>query len=344
MKYARLGNTGLVVSRLALGTMTFGSDSGPMSSIWKIDQAQADALVARSLDAGINFFDSADAYCGGQSEEMLARALGKRRGDVVISTKVGFRYTDPLTASGLSYRRIIEATEASLRRLDTDYIDVLSPHTLDPFTPLDETLRALEHLVQRGYVRYLGYSNHPAWVAATIVERQRARGWSPMVAAQMYYSLLGRDLENDHVPFALENGVGIVVWSPLAGGFLSGRYTRDNPTGSGGRIAGFDFIPMDKERVYDIVDELRVMAQARGVSVAQLCLAWVMARPAVSSVLVGASKLEQLEDNLAAADITLSQDEVSAMDALAPPARPYPNWMLDKIGGDAAVTAALQPG
>lgn len=341
MRYARLGSTGLVVSRMALGTMTFGSGDGPMGAIWKIDQAAADRLVAQSLDRGVNFFDSADAYAGGQSEEMLGRALGKRRGEVVISTKIGFRTGEALVAAGLSYRRIIEAVEACLRRLGTDYIDVMSFHTLDPFTPVDESLRGLEEVVRRGWVRYVGYSNYPSWLAATILERQRARGFSPMVAAQMYYSLLGRDLEIEHVPFALENGIGLVIWSPLAGGFLSGRYTRENPGGDGGRLAAFDFIPMDKARAYDVVEGLREMAAARGVSVAQLSLAWLLTRPAVSSVLVGASRPEQLEENLKAAELDLSDDELQRMDAMAPPVSTYPHWYNTQIGADAAVGKAL---
>jgi aryl-alcohol dehydrogenase-like predicted oxidoreductase len=175
MQYTRLGDTGLVVSRFTLGTMTFGVDHGPMGAVWKMEQADADRLVARALDNGINLFDTADGYCGGQSEVMLAAALGKRRGEVIISTKVGFRYTDPLIAAGLSYRRVVEAVEASLRRLGTDYIDVLSLHKHDPLTPFDETLRALQYVVDKGYVRYVGYSNFPAWMAATMLERQRAR-------------------------------------------------------------------------------------------------------------------------------------------------------------------------
>lgn len=343
MKYTRLGNTGLVVSRLALGTMTFGKGSGPMGAIWKTSQDDANRMVARSLEAGINFFDSADAYAAGQSEEMLGKALGKKRGEVVISTKVAFRYSAPLIASGLSYRRIIEAVEACLRRLGTDYIDVLSLHTADPFTPIDEQLRGLQHVVDRGYVRYVGYSNLPTWTAASMVERQRGQGHSPMIAAQMYYSLLGRDLEIEHVPFAIENGIGIVVWSPLAGGFLSGRYTRKNPGGGGGRIADFDFIPMDKERAYAIVEELAAMAHEREISIPQLCIAWLLNRPGVSSILIGASKLSQLEDNLASIFVSLSDDEMRMLDALAPPYVPYPHWALAKIGADSDVMKALQP-
>lgn len=228
-----------------------------------------------------------------------------------------------------------------MRRLGTDYIDVLSLHTPDPFTPVDETMRALQHLVDRGYVRYVGYSNYPAWLAATMVERQRARGYATMAAAQLYYSLVGRDIEHDHVPFARAAGIGIVVWSPLAGGFLTGRYTRETPTGDGGRLAAFDFIPLDKERAYDVVARLAEMAGGRDVTVPQLALAWLLAKPHVSSVLLGASRRSQLEDNLGAADLALTAEELDELDHLAAPTRPYPNWYLEQIGGDPAVTAAL---
>ena len=248
MQYVSLGNSGLVVPRLALGVMTFGSGSSsdPRSAVWKTGQQEADALTGRALDAGINFFDVADMYANGQSEEMLAKALGKRRNDVVISTKVGFRSGEAITQAGASYRYILAAAEASLRRLQTDYVDLLSIHRPDPFTPAEETARALDNLVQRGLVRYVGYSNFSAWHAEKFIGIQQHRGYSPFIAAQMYYSLLGRDLEHEVVPFCNDAGVGIVVWSPLAGGFLTGRYTREDPSGGKGRLARFDFPPIDR--------------------------------------------------------------------------------------------------
>lgn len=240
MQYARLGNSGLAVSRLAFGVMTFGSATGPndpMAHVWKTPQGEADALVGRALDAGINFFDAADAYAGGQSEVFLGKALGARRKDVLISTKVGFRSGPDLIHAGASFRYIVAATEASLRRLNTDYVDLLSMHKPDPYTPAEESARALEYLVQRGMVRYLGYSNFSAWQAAKFVGIQKLHNYAPLIAAQMYYSLMGRDLEHEIVPFCRDAGIGIVVWSPLAGGFLTGRYTRQDQTGGKGRIA-----------------------------------------------------------------------------------------------------------
>jgi aryl-alcohol dehydrogenase-like predicted oxidoreductase len=341
MQYTRLGTTGLVVSRLGFGAMTFGTGEGPMGSVWKTDQTAADAIVGHALERGVTLFDTADAYAGGESEEMLGRALGSHRRRVVLSTKIGFRLGEGLLDAGLSYRRVVDAVAASLRRLNTDWIDLLSLHTVDPFTPLDETLRALEDVVRRGWVRYVGYSNFPAWMAATMVERQRAHGYATMCAAQMYWSLAGRDLEFEHLPFARQAGVGIVVWGPLAGGFLTGRYTRQNPTGDGGRLADFDFIPMDKERAYDVVDRLAAIARTKGCTIAQLALAWLLARPERPAVLLGASRIEQLDQNLGALDVALTADEIAEVDALTAPALPYPYWYLAKIGGDATLTAAL---
>jgi aryl-alcohol dehydrogenase-like predicted oxidoreductase len=329
------------VSRLGFGAMTFGSGSGPMGSVWKTPQDTADALVGRALDAGVTFFDTADAYAGGQSEEILGKALRGKRDDVVVSTKIGFRTGEALLAAGSSYRHVIDAVTASLRRLGTDWIDLLSLHVPDPFTPLDETLRALDDVVRRGWVRYVGYSNFPAWSAATMVERQRAAGYAPMVAAQMYWSLAGRDVEVEHLPFARAAGVGIVVWSPLASGFLTGRYTRENPTGGGGRIADFDFIPMDKDRAYALVDRLAAMARAKGCTVAQLALAWLLAKRDAAVILIGASRLEQLDENLGALDVTLDGDELAELDRLTTPYVPYPSWFLAKIPGDDAIARAL---
>ncbi|HEX6536462.1 MAG TPA: aldo/keto reductase [Gemmatimonadaceae bacterium] len=333
MRYARLGDTGLIISRLALGAMTFGEGSpgSPLASVYKVDQRGANELVARALDAGVNFFDTADAYADGRSEEMLAKALGPRRRDVVIATKVGFRMGPALIRQGLSRQHVIGAAEDSLRRLGTDYIDVYLVHRLDPYTPLEETLDALNDLVRQGKVRYIGFSNWPAWLAAKAVGVQREHGWARFRAAEMMYSLVGRDLEHEIVPFAEDAGVGIMVWSPLAGGFLSGKYTRENPGGSGGRLTGFDLIPFDRERGYDLVERLREIGARHAASVAQVALAWLLTRPFVSSVLVGASRLEQLDDNLGAARLQLEPDEVRTIDQLTTPASPYPGWYNAKI-------------
>src|ERR1700756_1265912 len=304
MQYTRLGNSGLVVSRLAFGVMTFGHDEGPMGAVWKTGQEEANALVQRSLDAGINFFDTADGYAGGQSEVMLGKALGARRKDVVLSTKIGFRTGTPITQAGSSMRHILNSAEQSLKRLGTDYFDLLSIHRLDAYTPFEESARALENLVTRGLVRYVGFSNFMAWQAAKFLGIQNQKGYSPFIAAQMYYSLVGRDLECEVVPFCQDAGVGIVVWSPLASGFLSGRYTRQDPTGGKGR--GFDFLPIDREKGYDLIDRMRDIALHHKATIAQIALAWLLAKPYVSTILVGASKLSQLDDNLGAANLALS--------------------------------------
>jgi aryl-alcohol dehydrogenase-like predicted oxidoreductase len=328
MKYARLGNTGLIVSRLSFGVMTFGKTAAddPMSSVWKTGQEQANALIGRALDAGINFFDTADMYAGGQSEEMLGRALGQRRQDVIISTKIGFRSGGAVSRAGASYGYILSAAEACLTRLSTDYLDLLSIHKPDPFTPEEETARALDNLVQRGLVRYVGYSNLPAWQAAKFRGIQEKHGWAPFMAAQMYYSLVGRDIEHEVVPFCQDAGIGIVVWSPLASGFLSGRYTRQDPTGGGGRIAQSNFLPVDVERGYDLIEHMRKIAAGHKATVAQVALAWMLTKPFVSTILLGASKTAQLEDNLGALDVTLSATEMAELDKMTAPAPLYPGW------------------
>jgi aryl-alcohol dehydrogenase-like predicted oxidoreductase len=344
MQFARLGNTGLIVSRLAFGVMTFGQGEGALAAVAKTPQEEADALVSHSLDAGINFFDTADAYAKGQSETMLGKALGPRRKNVVISTKVGFRTGEDVIQTGASYRYILAAAEESLRRLGTDYVDLLSIHKPDPFTPFEETARALDNLVQRGLVRYVGYSNLSAWQAATFVGIQKLHDYAPFVAAQMYYSLLGRDLEHEIVPFCVHAGIGIVVWSPLASGFLTGRYTRQDPTGGKGRLTGFDFLPYDREKAYELIENMRVMAENHHATVSQIALAWLLAKSYVTTILLGASKVSQLEDNLGALGVKLSAQEISDMDAATAPAPIYPNWFhqrtLDAVAGKALEAVA----
>ena len=340
MLYNRLGDTGLVVSRLAFGTMTFGTAEGAYASIFKVGQDLANELVARSLERGVNFFNTADVYANGDSETMLGRALGARRQDAVIATKVGMRTGEPLLRSGLSRRYVLNAAEDSLRRLGTDYIDVYLAHRPDPPTPLEETVDAFDLLVRQGKVRYVGFSNWPAWQAAKAIGLQKTRGAAPFCAAEMYYSLVGRDLEHEIVPFARDAGIGIMVWSPLAGGFLSGKYTREDPTGGGGRLTGFDFIPFDRERGYDLVEVLRqIAADKQGVTPAQVALAWLLHQPQVASVLVGASSAAQLDDNLAAADVSLSAAQLEQLDRLTAPAATYPGWFNRTIFDKTTVEA-----
>ena len=342
MQYTRLGDTGLIVSELAFGAMTFGSAEGRMASVHKVDQTLANEFVNYALDRGINFFNTADAYSGGQSESMLAQALGAKRKDVVITTKVGFRTSAALIHQGLSRRHILDSAEESLRRLRSDYIDVYLAHRLDPYTPIEETLEAFDQLVCQGKVRYTGFSNWPAWLAAKAVGLQRQHSWPVFRAAELYYSLVGRDVEHELAPFVENAGIGVLVWSPLAGGFLTGKYTREKPAGDGGgRLAGFDILPFDRERGYDIVDRLRAIAANRGSSPAQVALAWILSKPFVTSVLLGASKLSQLEDNLRSDNVALTPEELRELDDISAPAPVYPNWFNRNIK-DEPVAAALR--
>jgi aryl-alcohol dehydrogenase-like predicted oxidoreductase len=340
MKYARLGNTGLVVSRLALGAMTFGS-----GEYWgfkfTIDQKAADQLVARVIDAGVNFFDTADMYARGQSEEILGRSLGSRRKDVVVATKVAGRLGDAIIDAGLSYLHIVNAVENSLRRLGTDYIDLYQVHYDDRITPLEETLRALDDLVRRGLVRYVGFSNYPAWKAAVALGIQRLHNYAPFVSAQVYYSLLGRDIERDIVPFVAHAGIGVMVWSPLAGGFLSGKYTRERPNGGGGRLSAFDFPPIDKELGYQVVELLRKTGETHGMTPAQVALAWLLTKPYVTSVITGVTSVRQLDENLGAVDVHLTTENINELDQLTSRPVYYPEWMYTRPS-DPAIDKALR--
>lgn len=329
MQYTRLGDTGLVVSRLAFGAMTFGA--GDIPAVYKVGEDSARSMIDRALSAGVNFFDTADAYAGGESERMLGRLLGKRRRDVVLSTKVGMRTGPDLLHTGLSRRHILASVEQSLERLQTDYIDLYIVHRIDPHAPLEETLEALDQLVRRGQVRYVGYSNWAAWQAAKALGIQQQRGWARFAAAQMYYSLVGRDLEHEVLPFTLDAGIGTMIWGPLAGGFLSGKYTTESLKAPDHRLSGFDFLPFDKEQGFRLIDTMRPIAQAHDASVAQVALAWLLAKPGVSTVLIGASHVRQLDDNLGAADLRLSVEEVEKLDAQSPHTGYYPTWFASMV-------------
>jgi aryl-alcohol dehydrogenase-like predicted oxidoreductase len=330
MKYTTLGNTGLIVSRLSFGAMTFG-DHPSITSIYKVDQSTADSMVGKSLDAGINFFDTADGYAKGQSEEMLGKILKPRRNDVVIATKVGFRTGDPVTQAGLSKRHILFSCEQSLKRLGTDYIDLYILHKEDPFTPLEESLEALNSLVEAGKVRYVGFSNWSAWKAALAWQMQKERGWATFCNGQMNYSLVGRDVEWDIVPFMQQAGIGMTVWSPLASGFLSGKYTRENLKDQDNRLSGFDLLPFDKEFGFKVVEAMRPIAAAHSATVAQTALSWLLSKKVVASIIVGASKMHQLEDNLKAIDVELTAAELKQLDDLTQPHTIYPHWFNQQL-------------
>ncbi|HEX5458479.1 MAG TPA: aldo/keto reductase [Steroidobacteraceae bacterium] len=341
MQYTLLGNTGLTVSRLAFGAMTFTAGNKDIGAIYKVGADLAGELVGRALAAGINFFDTADGYAGGESEAMLGAALKPHRDRVVIATKVGFRTGPELTRAGLSRRHILWSVDQSLKRLGTDWIDVYIAHREDPLTPLEETLAAFDAVVRAGKVRYLGFSNWSAWKVAAALEIQKANGLAPFTHGQMYYSLVGRDVERDVIPMMRRYGLGLTVWSPLASGFLSGKYTRQSLSDPNNRLSGFDILPFDKQRGFELVERLRGIAAAHGASVAQVAIAWLLSRSAVSSVIVGSTKLSQLEDNLKAVAVTLTAAQIADLDAATALSPVYPNFFMENIATDRALLAAL---
>jgi aryl-alcohol dehydrogenase-like predicted oxidoreductase len=337
MNYNLLGQTGLKVSELCLGTMTFGEN---FFGIAVVDQASANTMVQRSVEAGINFFDTADVYSYGQSETVLGQALkvsGVDRDKVVIATKVRSAMSEAATAGtgdvnnvGLSRQHIFASVEKSLRRLQTDYLDLYQVHGWDVLTPIEETLRALDDLVRQGKVRYLGCSNWSARHLMKALCLSRANGWATFVSLQAYYSLVGRDLEHELLPLCREEGIAVLPWSPLSGGFLSGKYTRDNPTPEGARRTGFQFPPIDEARGFDAVEALEKIANDKGVPVAQVALAWLRAQSGVTSIIIGANKLSQLEDNLKAAELDLTVSEIETLSATTAPVPLYPAWMIER--------------
>jgi aryl-alcohol dehydrogenase-like predicted oxidoreductase len=342
MHYSRLGNSGLVVSRLAFGAMTFTAGNRDIGAVYKVGTDLAQRLVSRALEEGVTYFDTADAYAGGESEALLGRALKGHRQEVVISTKVGFRSGPALTQAGLSRRHILWSIDQSLKRLGTDWIDLYLVHREDAFTPLEETLAALDAVVRAGKARYLGFSNWSAWKVAAAVEIQRANGLAPFINGQMHYSLLGRDVERDVIPMMRRYGIGLTVWSPLASGFLSGKYTRESLKDPNNRYSGFDILPFDKEQAFELVERLRRIGARRGASVAQVALAWLLRRDGVDSVVLGASKLQQLEDNLGASKLQLTTAELSELDESTQLLPVYPNWFTDRIAVDQTLVNGLR--
>lgn len=334
MRYRRFGRTGLMVSEMSLGTMTFGGQSGQWGQIGNLDQAEAERLIARALDAGVNLIDTADVYADGRAEQITGLALkhlAVPRDRVIVAGKVfGETGSRGPNSRGLSRYHILDAVEASLGRLGLDHLDLYQVHGFDPATPIEETLRALDTLVQRGMVRYLGVSNWAAWQIMKALGIAERLGLPRFEALQAYYSVAGRDLERELVPMLASEGLGLLVWSPLAGGLLSGKYQRD---GSGdGRRSRFDFPPVDRTRAGDCLDAMGPIAAAHGVSIARVALAWLLAQPAVTSVIVGARDSEQLDDNLAAATLQLSQEERERIDRASALPPEYPGWMLARQG------------
>jgi aryl-alcohol dehydrogenase-like predicted oxidoreductase len=335
MRNHRLGRTGLFVSELCLGTMTFGGSDGIWGKIGNLGQAEADRLVGQAVDAGINFIDTADVYAGGVSEQLTGQALKNLkipRENVVVATKV-FGETGPgANGRGNSRGHIMDGVKASLKRLQLEHIDLYQIHGFDPATPVEETVRALDQLVRQGQVRYVGVSNWAAWQIVKALGVAERLGLARFESLQAYYTLAGRDLEREIVPMLRSEGVGLMVWSPLAGGLLSGKYKAGATNEAGSRRQSFDFPPVNRERADAVIDAMRPLAEARGVSVAQIALAWLLHQPQVTSVIVGAKRPEQLADNIAATKVALTAGELTTLGAASALPSEYPGWMFERQG------------
>jgi aryl-alcohol dehydrogenase-like predicted oxidoreductase len=330
LKYNILGNTGLIVSELCFGTMTFGA-KGRFKNIGGVDQNAATDLLKQVVDAGVNFIDTANVYSEGISEEITGKAIqdaGISRESLILATKVRGTMGEGPNEKGLTRKHIIDQVDASLKRLDTDYIDLYQIHSNDPITPIDETLRALDDLVSSGKVRYIGASNVAAWQLMKALDYSKYNNVARFASLQAYYTIAGRDLEREIIPLLQDQKVGLMVWSPLAGGLLSGKYDREE-TKTGGRRDDFDFPPVNKDRAFDIVDALRPMAEKKDVSVAQLSIAWLLQQKAVTSVIIGAKTKEQLSDNLKSTEVQFTEDELKELDEISQLPKEYPGWMLN---------------
>jgi aryl-alcohol dehydrogenase-like predicted oxidoreductase len=328
MKYAQLGTTGVFVSRLSLGAMSFG---GRGSQVWDavgaLDVKAADHLVGTALDNGVNLIDTADVYAEGESEEFLGQVLGARRRDVLLATKMTSRMAKGPNDVGQSRLHIMRSLEDSLRRLRTDHIDLYQFHNLDPLTPFEESLAALDDAVHQGKVRYIGASNLAAWEMMKALSVSERRGWARFSSLQSYYSLAGRDIEREILPLVHDQKVGMLVWSPLAAGLLSGKFDRNGTSDDGARRAQFEFPPVNLERAYDVIDALRLVAARHEVGVARVALAWVLAQPGVTSAIIGAKRPEQLAENLAAVELELTAQDLAELDAVSALPVEYPAWI-----------------
>ncbi|POR55011.1 aryl-alcohol dehydrogenase-like predicted oxidoreductase [Paraburkholderia eburnea] len=335
MRYNPLGRTGLFVSELCLGTMTFGGGAGIWNQIGDLQQADAERLVGRALDAGINFIDTADVYSQGVSEQITGQALKNlkiARDQVVVATKVLGEMGPSPNQRGATRYHIMEGVKASLKRLQLDHIDLYQIHGFDPATPIEETVRAFDTLVQQGHVRYVGVSNWAAWQIVKALGIAHHHGLARFESLQAYYTIAGRDLEREIVPMLASEGLGLMVWSPLAGGLLSGKYGRDQQGEAGSRRTTFDFPPVERERAWNCIDAMRPIATQKGVSVAQIALAWLLHQRAVTTVIVGAKRVDQLDDNIAATKVKLSAEELAILDDVSGLPAEYPGWMLARQG------------
>jgi aryl-alcohol dehydrogenase-like predicted oxidoreductase len=338
MKYRLLGRTGLLVSEICLGTMTFAG-RGMWKAVGTVDLAGGTKLVGRAIEAGVNFIDTADVYSEGDAERLLGQAikdLGTPRHSLVIATKVRGRTGPGPNDTGLSRGHIMTGVLQSLERLQTDYIDLYQIHGADAATPIDETLRALDDLVSRGLVRTIGCSNLMAWQIMQALGLSDRHGLARFESLQAYYSIAGRDLEREIVPLLADQQLGLMVWSPLAGGLLSGKFRRDSAGPNDARRTSFDFPPVEREHGFAVVDAMRPIAEAHGVSVARVALAWLLHQKSVTSVIIGAKTIEQLDDNLAAGELALTAEDLAALDQASRLTPEYPGWMLERQGADRA--------
>jgi aryl-alcohol dehydrogenase-like predicted oxidoreductase len=331
LRYKSLGKTGLFVSELCLGAMTFGG-KGFWEAIGKLAHSEVESIVGTSLDAGINFIDTADVYSEGESEKLVGaalKALGRPRDQVVVATKVRGRMGPGVNQVGLSRGHVLASIDGSLARLGLDYVDLYQIHGVDPATPIEETVRALDAVVRSGKARYVGFSNLPAWLAMKAIGYAEAHGLARFESAQMYYSIAGRDIEREIAPMALAEGVSIFPWSPLAGGLLSGKFDADKKGPEGARRSQFDFPPVDQGRLPKVLGALRQVADATGFSSARVALAWMLTRPFVTSIIIGAKTREQLLDNVAATEVKLSQEHMKLLDEASALPLEYPGWMVE---------------
>ncbi|WP_415405109.1 aldo/keto reductase [Tateyamaria sp. SN3-11] len=341
MAYTRLGNSGLIVSRMCFGTMTFNLGSDWLPGVATVGQDSATEMVTHALDAGVNFFDTADGYSNGESEVILGKALGKRRNEAVICTKLGFRQTDQLNDAGLSRGHVLKQIDGSLGRMGIDHIDLLVLHKTDFTTPMEETLAALQIAIDHGKVRYIGFSNWPAWHGARAIQYQRDNRMTPFIAGQYLYNAVARDVEHDVLPMMAEMGGSLMAWSPLAGGLLSGKYDPEKLDATEGRLAiGGDFLDVDIKTAHNAISTLTNVARAHDAHPATVALAWILAQKSDHTVIFGASKMSQMEAALAAPGLTLSDEQIAALDAASPPGKLYPHW-FDAMMRDEVFTKIL---
>jgi aryl-alcohol dehydrogenase-like predicted oxidoreductase len=336
MRYRLLGKTGLLVSEICLGTMTYGG-KGYWQFAGNLGQEDVNEQVKLAFDSGINFIDTANIYSFGESEKLTGQAiknLGLPREELVVATKVRGRMSEGINKLGLSRFNIMNEIDASLKRLQMDYVDLYQIHGVDPFTPIEETLSALNDLVRSGKVRYIGVSNHHAWQIMKSLGISDKNNWARFESVQAYYSIASRDLEREIIPMCQDQNVGVLVWSPLAGGLLSGKYTRENQTPEDSRRSTFDFPPVNKEHAFNCIEAMNKIALNHDVSIAQVALSWLLSKESVTSVIVGAKKLSQLEDNIKATNLVLSSEEIRILDQVSELAEEYPGWMVKRQSSD----------